>query len=221
MRNLNSAKMNSYEEAVKCIKHTYGGLNWPALFARIRFFTAPYRQLVSFVPVQGLTIDLGCGYGIFSNLLGLLSPERKILGLDLDAYKIRYANRGFANVECRPGDITKLDLPPADAILLVHVLHHLNSYQEQEVLLQACFKKLKNGSKLIIAEIDSHPTIKFLLARIADFVLYPGDKIYYRQPNDLRALLEQLDFKVEIKRWHAGTPFSHIGYICTKTTDSI
>jgi len=68
-----------YKEASKKIIEMYGGHGWPSLFARIRFFTAPYAALFPHVPKEGFIIDLGCGYGMFSNLLALMSEKRKIL----------------------------------------------------------------------------------------------------------------------------------------------
>lgn len=204
-------------DAKKRIMKLYGGFGWPTIFTYIRLFlTAPVNQLEPYVPKSGFIVDLGCGYGILANLLGMLSEERTILGMDLDDYKMRYAGHGIKNVEFKVADITSTDMPPADSILLIHVLHHLNSLKEQEVLLGTCLKKLKTGGKLLIVEIDRSPWWKFVLTQIADHMLYPGDKIYYRFPQDMLPLLENLSLEVETRAMHHGTPFSHITYICTK-----
>lgn len=205
-----------YTAAVKKIKKLYEGLGWPSIFIKIRFFTAPYRHLEDFVPRSGFIIDLGCGYGIFSNLLALLSDQRKILGLELDASKIKYADKGIANVDFQSADITKAKIPVADCILLIHVLHHLNSYPDQEILLKACCDKLKEEGELIICEVDKYPWWKFVLARIADHLLYPGDHIYYRFPKELLSFLQTLPLDVQWQKSHQGTPFSHVTYICKK-----
>ena len=113
-----------FPAAARRTKAMYRGLGWPALFARIRFITAPYDRLEPYVPVTGLVIDLGCGYGTFSHLLALMAPGRRVLGLDLDAAKIDRAPRGGDNIVNRLGDIRSEALEPADCILLVHVLHH-------------------------------------------------------------------------------------------------
>lgn len=205
-----------YISAVRKVKKLYGGLGWPSIFIKIRFFTAPYRQLESCIPQNGFIIDLGCGYGIFSNLLALLSSRREILGLELDESKIKYADQGIANVSFQNADITKAKIPDADCILLIHVLHHLNSYSDQEVLLKACCGKLKEGGKLVICEVDRRPWWKFILAQIADHLLYPGDRIYYRFPKELLALLRTLPLNVQYQKSHQYTPFSHITYVCEK-----
>lgn len=206
------------KEAKKEILRLYGGWGWPSIFTFIRLFiTAPFEALEKHIPNEGFIIDLGCGYGIFANLLGLMSEKRKILGIDLDDYKMRNADKSTANVEFRVADITKTELPPADCILLVHVLHHLNSYDEQEPLLRACLDKLKQGGKLVIAEIDRKPWWKFILTQIADRILYQFRRPYYPFPEKLIPLLENLGFSVEIYYGdHRGTPLSHITYVGVK-----
>lgn len=205
-----------YKIAVKKVKIFYGFLNWPAVFVRIRFFTAPFKRLAGYVPQEGFIIDLGCGYGIFSALLGLLSSQRRVLGIDLDEYKISRVPRGLSNVDFKLADIKSIDLPAADCILLVHVLHHLNSYQEQEILIISCLEKLKVGGRLLIAEIDRKPWWKLILTQIADRILYNFNKPLYRFPKEMLSMLQVLPLEIKTEIMHQGTPFSHISYICVK-----
>jgi 2-polyprenyl-3-methyl-5-hydroxy-6-metoxy-1,4-benzoquinol methylase len=205
------------QEAKKEIMRLYGGKGWPSFFTRIRLFiTAPFDALDKHIPQEGFIVDLGCGYGIFANLLGLLSPKRKILGMDLDGFKMKHADKGIPNVEFRVADITKTDIPPADCILLIHVLHHLASSEDQEPLVRACLDRIKSGGKLIIAEIDRKPWWKFVLTQLADHMLYPGQGIHYRFPESMAELLKKFPVKVETEVMHQNTPFSHITYICAK-----
>lgn len=214
----NIAKM-TIEEAKKKIINLYGGKGWPSIFTNIRVsITAPFDALEPHIPQKGFIVDLGCGYGIFANLLGLLSPDRKILGLELNNYKLANAYKGVKNVEFRLSDITKIDIPPADCILLIHVLHHLDSYEQQEPLIRACLDKLKTGGKLIIAEVDRRPWWKFILANIADRILYRFNKPLYIFPKRMFKILGKLSLEVAVYRnHHKNTPFSHITYVCTKT----
>jgi dolichyl-phosphate beta-glucosyltransferase len=206
----------TFKEAAETVKRASGRWSWPAIFTRIRFFTAPYFKLASLVPERGFIIDLGSGYGIFANILGLMAPGRKMLGLDLDKYKSDHAKALSKNVEFRYGDITKISIPPIDCVLLIHVLHHLDSYEQQEVLLRACYAKLKNGGKLVICEIQGTPWWKLVLTKIADTILYPGDPIFYRFPEKMIPLLKSLGGDVTATVMHEGTPFSHITYVVTR-----
>ena len=208
--------MPTKKEIIKKTKNLYAGLGWPSIFTHIRFFTAPYKKLERLIPKKGFIIDLGCGYGIFSNYLGLAGPKREVLGIELDTKKIKFADRGVRNVKFLKADITKINLKKADVILLIHVLHHLNSFEEQEKLLLECKKRLAKNGRLIIAEVDKKPILKFILGRLADFLLYPGDKIYYRFPKELIDLFSRLAFKVKIIRLDKGKPFAHVAYILEK-----
>lgn len=202
--------------ATTLTKKLYQNLGWPTIFTHIRFFTAPYEKLEQLISQKGFIIDLGCGYGIFSNFLGLIGPKRQVLGIELDSQKIRFANRGVANVKFLKADITKIILKKADVILLIHVLHHLNSFKEQEHLLNECRQKLAKNGRLIIAEVDKKPFFKFILGRLADFLLYPGDKIYYRFPAEFKKIFTRHGFKTKIIKAEKGKPFANIIYVLEK-----
>lgn len=206
----------SYPAARRRVIELYGGRGWASLFTRIRFFTAPYASLEPLVPRRGLVVDLGCGYGTFSHLLGLLGPERRVVGLDLDAGKVSHAARGLSNVDCRVGDVRTAALEPADCVLLVHVLHHLDSYEAQERLLDVCVERLKPGGRLIVCEVDGEPRWKHALGLLADRLLYPGEPIHYRFLGPMTALLESKGLRVEARRSDAGTPFAHVTYACER-----
>lgn len=207
---------HSYAAAKRRTTRLYRGLGWPALFARIRFFTAPYAGLEPHVPREGVILDLGCGYGTFANLLGLMAPGRRVVGFDLDEAKLRHAPRGLDNVTFRGADIRTAATESADAILLIHVLHHLGSYAEQEPLLASCREKLKPGGRLVVCEVDRRPYWKYLLGWLADRLLYPGDDIFYRFPDELAPLIESCGFQVDAIRSDAGTPFAHVTYVAVK-----
>lgn len=212
----NGLTRETFDAAARRVKSLYdksGG--WTALFNRIRFFTAPYSQIEPYVPRKGFVLDLGCGYGAFTNLLAALSSERRLLGLDLDVEKIKHAHRGLPNARFQSADVTQAPMEPADCILLIHVLHHLGSYDEQRLLLMECVKRLKPSGRLIICEVDRVPLWKLFLGRVADGLLYPGQPVFYRYEKNMAAFLKQAGLFIEVQRMHSGTPFSHITYIAS------
>lgn len=194
----------------------YRGLGWPSLFARLKFYFAPLVRIESLLPKEGIVVDLGCGYGLFSHYIGLAEPKRRVLGFDLDESKTRYADRGLQNVTCRFGDITKIDIPPADCIFFTHVLHHLTSYDAQTELLRICKNKLKTGGTLVITEVAEKPRWKHLLCYIADRILYPKDVLHYRTNEEMGRLLTEIFQNVEVIPMDEGTAFSHVTFVCKK-----
>jgi tRNA1(Val) A37 N6-methylase TrmN6 len=71
-----------------------------------RFCHAPYHLVETLVPKKGKIIDLGSGYGFFSNMLGLASPDREVIGVELNERKSQYADRNVKNVKFINIDIT-------------------------------------------------------------------------------------------------------------------
>ncbi|WP_192348192.1 trifunctional MMPL family transporter/lysophospholipid acyltransferase/class I SAM-dependent methyltransferase [Algoriphagus sp. Y33] len=98
--------------------------------------------------------DLGCGNGFLSYFLKLKNPERKIIGVDYDENKIAIAENCYLNddtLEFIASDISEIDLAPAEAIILMDVLHYLSPEKRNKVL-NKCLKSLTNDGILIIKD---------------------------------------------------------------------
>ena len=184
------------------------------LFLLLRNLHLSYSRIESLVPGEGLIIDLGCGYGFFPNLLAYKSPERKIIGIELSKRKIKYADIGFTNTEFVNEDIQQLEIVDCDTIVLVHVLHHLPSFESQEKLLMECYEKLRKGARIIVVEIDLRPLWKFWFTKFIDHVLYFGDKFYFRNQEQTRELLSKTGYReVNSFSFHEYSMLSH--FVCT------
>ncbi len=190
---------------------------WVWIFTTIRFWTGSFSQLEEYVPKSGTIIDLGCGYGIFSNYLALLSPKRAIIGVDTDKNKISHAFKNVTNTSFKAGDATKMKFKNVSGVIIHDVLHHLDSYEGQKNLVKDCREMLKKGGVLLIVEVDKKPIGKWMLGRLADFVMYKGDPVRYRYRDDMsNMLLNYFHAKnISIKRLQSS-PFAQIAYICIK-----
>ncbi len=185
------------------------------LFARIRLGHAGYDVIEAVLPKKGRVLDLGCGYGLFANYAALASPAREVVGLELEKRKIALAVQSLPNVSLRSEDVMKAELGDRfDGIVLLHVLHHLRSFDEQEALLKKCGELLTENGKLVILEVEKRPWWKHLIAWAVDHALYPGDGIFYRDRPQMEALLEKLGFSYEAAPMGDGRPFPHILYVC-------
>lgn len=211
------------EDGISKIIFLYGGFGWKSLFSKIRFWDAPYVEVEKIVPRKGFIIDLGCGEGIFANFLGISSSERKVLGIEIDKTRLKIARRGVKNVSFKYGDATKTKFQSADAIVLFHVLHHLNSYPDQEKVLKLCFNQLNNKGKLIIVEAEPKFSFKFLLAWLTDHFLVPWiferkfyAPIYFRKIDEWKNILKLKGFSCKIVRAEINKPFPHVILVCEK-----
>jgi len=155
--------------------------------------------------------------------LGIASKRRKIFGIELNKERLVESDRGLKNVRFKVGDITKTKIEKVDAILLIHVFHHLPSYSHQIKILEACKKNLNKNGKLIVCEIIEKPFLKYLFTYLTDVLILPivfnnklfDSKINYRKDSEWKKLFKDYGFKVKATYPHKGMPFSHVLYECS------
>jgi SAM-dependent methyltransferase len=187
-------------------------------FNFIRLWDAPYKQIEKLIPQKGIVVDLGSGDGLLANYLGVSSTKRKVFGIELNKKRFNQTPKVLRNTEFVNGDILKAKYPEADAILLVHVLHHLNSFKSQEEMIKNIKTKLKKNGKLIIVEIIYTPLHKFILTALVDYFVLPilfegkliSSRIHYRNTKNWQKTLKSLGFKTTVRPIHKGMPFSHV-----------
>ena len=194
------------------------------IYILIKLKICPYLRIETFFPEKGKMVDLGCGNGLFSNLLGLKSSAREIIGFDLDRKKIRIAKRTQklrSRIEFQTGNIVEMDYPKADLFALIDVLY-LIPFDKQEIILKKCYSSLDKGGILIIKEMDTKPSWKYkwnmiqetLAVKIIGLTL--GEKFYFRSRNEFSRILIALGFKVHPVKLDKGYWYPHILYICEK-----
>lgn len=118
---------------------------------RGRFLLSDMDLIERHVPDGGSIVDIGCGHGIFSNLLALRRPGRNILGVDVDSEKIRHARttlNGRPNIDFIAANTFDFPLPECDAITIVDMTYLLPK-DKQLKLLEICKRSLRPGGKLI------------------------------------------------------------------------
>ncbi len=107
-------------------------------------------------------LDFGCGGGAGSKyLVNLLNQEGHLTCIDLSSYWIERARKRlkrFSNIECKSGDIRKLDIPDScfDVITVIHVIHDITPEDRQDTL-NTLSKKLKTGGIFFVREPVKKP----------------------------------------------------------------
>lgn len=187
----------------------------------------PYEYIEQTVPGEGSVIDLGCGWGMFANLLALKSPRREVYGIDLDEKKIRWARKTVGdreNIQFDVRDLASVELETVDAIVLYDVLHHLEEAVQFKVL-KECYEKLSPGGRLILKENDVVPRWKFWVSHVVEMIacgfnITLSKKILFRSREEWVEILENQGFRVtheEHIRTRYGFFVPHSMFVCEKT----
>ena len=194
------------------------------LHMRIRWRVCPLPAIAAHVPDHGTIIDLGCGHGLFTQMLAREAPRRGVIGIDLDARKIALAQQltnTLPNLRFRVGDVAAIDTLPAQAVTILDVLY-LVPYEAQEHLLAVCAQKLAPMGVIVLKEMAERPRWKVwcnlleetLAVRVLRLTL--GDKFYFRSCADWQALFRKLGFAVETVPLDHGYYHPHVLFIAKK-----
>ena len=96
-----------------------------------------YRRVDEIVPLEGFILDLGCGFGLMSNILARKSLHRRVKGVDFDKPKIEIANRTVParlDTSFETQDIRQWEYPNADTVLLIDVLHYWSEETQKSII---------------------------------------------------------------------------------------
>ncbi len=181
-----------------------------------RWWHAHLSDLERCVRTSGTILDLGCGHGIFTNLMALRSPTRTILALERNPVKAAFARGRVANVTVENRDITDADLPEVDVVTMTDVLHHLRSFDEQDKALDAATRILAPGGQLIVKEITKSRPVRYRLTLILDMLAFPGERFFFRRHEQFAAALDSRGFTAEFKPLWKWTPYGSYALVGTK-----
>lgn len=121
------------------------------------FFYKPYYRTFRLKGNENV-LDFGCGGGAGSRCLArMLTKGGHLTCIDTSKYWMDKARRrlaGYTNVECRTGDIRKLDIPDSsfDIITAIHVIHEI-APEDREAILNTLSRSLKDKGTIFIREL--------------------------------------------------------------------
>lgn len=105
---------------------------------------------------DGVITDMGCGYGQLAIMLGSLSADRKVIGIDYDRDKIELASRCAMkgdNVSFLCGNMKDVALAASDVFIFNDSLHYVNA-EAREAILSRCAASLKENGMIVLRDGD-------------------------------------------------------------------
>jgi 2-polyprenyl-3-methyl-5-hydroxy-6-metoxy-1,4-benzoquinol methylase len=193
-------------------------------YSRGRFLILRQRfleEIGQYLPEEGLILDVGCGFGLFSLYYAQLAPAARFRGLDLDARRIAVATAaarrlGLYNTAYEVGDARtyRADGEYAGAYML-DIVHHIQP-ETVEPLLFELHKALRPGAVLIVKDVDTQPAYKRWFTHALDLLMSPRGVVHYWPAGELQALLERIGFRVYRHLMVDFLPYPHVLFVCHK-----
>ncbi len=162
-----------------------------------------YKNFESILPKQGKIVDVGCGYGFLSLMLGFMGKEREILGIDYDEEKINIAANCISKsekIQFQHADVTQFNFEPADAFVINDILHYLQP-EQQVILIEKCVNNLRPGGVMIIRDGDADKKQRHLGTRYTEFFSTNSgfnktkeDGLHFTSANLIKSTLEKFSF---------------------------
>jgi uncharacterized protein (DUF2062 family)/trans-aconitate methyltransferase len=209
-----------------------GMLHWEFVRGKLRHDPLYFNFLRRGVlPGSGRLLDLGCGRGILFSLV-LAAREQVDAGNYPEGWAPPPRGLSFYGIEGRSkvaaaacqaldgkavianADLRTAELPPADTILLLDVLHYLPA-ADQESLLSKAVAGLAPGGLLLIRDADADAGWRFTATRLQErfsalLRRHGKQRFTYRSAAEWTDLLQKLALTVDVQPMGMGTPYANV-----------
>jgi SAM-dependent methyltransferase len=203
-------------------------------FARGKLSRDPvFRHLLSngLIAPRSRVLDIGCGQGLLASLLlsaaalqrgghwpggwPAAPDDARVTGIELMARDVERARAALgerATIVC--GDMRRIALPDADAVVILDVLHYV-PVPDQDEMLARVRDALRGGGRLLLRVGDAAARRGFVISQWVDAIvtLVRGHRVVPTYGRPLAAWisrLESLGFQVRSEPMSEGTPFSNV-----------
>ena len=193
-----------------------------------RAFLSDLAVVDRYVPQHGFIVDLGCGHGLFANLLAEAAAGRRVLGIDVDERKIAVARatvQGRDSLRFEVGDIVRDAAPKCDAVTVVDVLYLL-APADQEAVLRNAAAALAENAPLIVKAQERRASARYLFGYTQELIataigLTRGATtgLHFLSRSEALAMFERAGFLVDVIEM-PGRPYTDVVYLARKAPAS-
>ncbi len=213
----------SKREFASRIISAYSGLI--KLYAFVRFKIIHIRfleEIEQYLPDRGEIIDLGCGFGLFAMYMALCKPNARVIGLDMNARRLRMAHDAAARLGIRNVSFSQHDLrewrpdQPLAGAYALDVFHHISPDSGDRLLQDLC-AHIEPGGRFLLKDIDTAPRAMLWFTYLLDVLMSPRDDFHYRSAGAWQRQLTASGFApIHLHHLWDILPYPHILLICDK-----
>jgi len=211
-----------------------GMFNWEFVRGKLRHDPVYFHLLrPGVLPLQpgDHLLDLGCGRGIVFALLlaargraergeypadwGPPPPFLRFYGIEERAKAVDVACQALGvDAHIEADDLCTAPLPPADAVLLLDVLHYLPAAAQEDLLARAA-ATLSPGGLILLRDADAGGGWRFTATRLQERLTalarrHWRQRFHYRSRAAWSRHLESLGFEVRVEPMGKGTPYANV-----------
>ena len=177
------------------------------------------EEIGQYLPDEGVVLDIGCGFGLFSLYYAATGPRRFVRGLDASARRIGVARRaagrlGLGNALYERGDARDFKGDgEVSAAYMLDIVHHI-PVSSVPPLLRALRRSLPAGGRLLVKDVDDRPLHKRAFTWVLDKAMDPTAPVHYWSTEALARALGDAGFGVHRHLMVDWLPYPHVLYIC-------
>lgn len=166
-------------------------------------------------------LDVGCGVGLLAFYLRERACRQPVIGLDLDARKIRYgakiASDRYRDVDLRFHDVGKTVPNFSGNVVLFDVLHYLPP-AAQSALLTRLAKRVAPGGFLIIRDCPREPRLRYCMTWMAEKLAQAiswniKSKLHFPSRASINDVFAAGEFARESRPLWGASPFNNYLFI--------
>ena len=180
----------------------------PILEKIIKILTVRKRNRIKSYVKRGRILDLGCGRGLFLNIMK--QDGWQVIGQEFDEKSAAYANKNYG-IDVQAGSLEgNFEDESFDVVNINHVLEHLENPGET---LEECHRILKKGGLLVVA-VPNIDSLQAMFGKQNWFQLDIPIHLYHFSSKSLAELLKNKLFRVDLNR-HFKFEYNPFGWLQT------
>lgn len=163
-------------------------------------------------------LDVGCGVGLLAFYLRERGWQQDVVGVDIDARKLRQAagiveQKGYRGMQFIAQDVGR-ELPVFSGnVVLFDVLHYL-APNEQQKLLSALARRIAPGATLLLRDAPREHSARFRATHAAEIFAQAiswnwRTPLHFATAESIAAVFPQTEFSCEVRPAWGRTPFNN------------